>query len=144
MRILSKSGCLTSGKHVRPTEVMKEVPKLSPRSIDLALRTVQKDFKITKGSFRSTLCRKSPNTGRIPKIALFHAQIHDLDEHYYSRQIFRRSPRLMNQGSLFLFSNRAGKLHAVQGRSFKSLSKGKVRYITIAIDRNPSSHVWHG
>ena len=34
------------------------------------------------------------------------------------------------------FFNRAGKLHAVQGRSLDPLSKGKIRYIAIAIDRN--------
>lgn len=131
-----KERLLDDGKHVRPTEVMKEVPKPSPRSIDLALRTVQKISRLPKDHFarRYVENRRIPDEYQkslyfTPKFMTWVNTI--IPDKFSEEALALDEPRLV-----IPFFNRAGKLHAVQGRSLDPLSKGKIRYIAIAIDRN--------
>ena len=129
-----KERLLDAGKRVIPTEVMKEAPKPSPRSTDLALRTVQKVSRLPKDHF----CLEYVKSRLIPEeyqkslyfTPKFMAWINTIIPDKFSEEALEHD----EQRLVIPFLSRTGKLTAVQGRSFKPLSK--VKYLTIAIDRS--------
>ena len=132
-----KERLLDSGKHVRPTEGMKEAPKLSSRSpneVNMALRTVKKISRLPKDHFCCEYIRSRLIPEELYKLLYFTPKfmtwINTIIPDKFSEEALEYDePRLV-----IPFLSRAGKLTAVQGRSFKSSSK--VKYLTIAIDRN--------
>ena len=135
-----KERLLDSGKHVRPTEGMKEAPKLSSRSPETKLTWLYEPFKKISRLPKDHFARRYVENRRIPDeyqkslyfTPKFMTWVNTIIPDKFSEEALAHDePRLV-----IPFFNRAGKLHAVQGRSFNPLSKGKIRYLTIAIDRN--------
>ena len=125
-----------SGVELVPSKHSVESSILSVRSIDLALRTVQKISRLPKDHFarRYVENRRIPDEYQkslyfTPKFMTWVNTI--IPDKFSEEALALDEPRLV-----IPFFNRAGKLHAVQGRSLDPLSKGKIRYIAIAIDRN--------
>ena len=106
----------------------------SPRSIDLVLRTVQKISRLPKDHF----ARRYVESRRIPEeyqkslyfTPKFMTWVNTIIPDKFSEEGLEHDEARL----VIPFFNRAGHLHAVQGRSFNPVSK--VRYIAIAIDRN--------
>ena len=108
----------------------------SSEKTNLALRTVKKISRLPKDHFarRYVENRRIPDEYQkslyfTPKFMTWVNTI--IPDKFSEEALALDEPRLV-----IPFFNRAGKLHAVQGRSLDPLSKGKIRYIAIAIDRN--------
>ena len=123
-----------SGVESVPSKHSVESSILSVRSIDLALRTVQKISRLPKDHF----ARRYVESRRIPdeyqKVLYFTPKfmtwVNTIIPDKFSEEALEH-----DEGRLVIpFFNSSGHFHAVQGRSFNPVSK--VRYLTIAIDRN--------
>ena len=123
------------------TEEVGALPTVrSSEKTNLALRTVKKISRLPKDHFCCEYIRSRLIPEELYKLLYFTPKfmtwINTIIPDKFSEEALEYDePRLV-----IPFLSRAGKLTAVQGRSFKSSSK--VKYLTIAIDQKCAGNLW--